>query len=102
MGGSWEVGKAVPGKLRVPQAGETPTPLGSAANVAPHSRRSSASLEPPKGDLGKLEPFCDSIKTHSVSDLRTDVEKPRVWTLTILAGRDYSAKRRIDTILIVR
>ena len=63
-------------------------PLGSAANVAPHSLRSPASLEPAKGDLEKLEPFWEPTKTHSVSDLRTNVEKSCVWALTILAGRD--------------
>ena len=60
----------MPRKVRVPQAGETPTPLGSAANVAPHSLRSSASLSPPKGDPEKLESFGEPAKTYSVSDLR--------------------------------
>ena len=63
-------------------------PLGSAANVAPHSVRSPASLEPAKGDPEMFEPFWEPIETHSVSDLRSDLEKSWVWALTILAGRD--------------
>ena len=64
-------------------------PLGSAANVAPHSLRASAAPEPAEGNLEKLEPSWRPIKTLSLKNLRTDLEKSCVGTLTIMAGRDY-------------
>ena len=51
------VEKAVPRKLRIPQAGETPTPPWLRSQRRSAFLRSSAFPEAAKGDLQKLEPF---------------------------------------------